>query len=171
MTNKLWAASIALAVFGVAPVSAEPQETSEDEVKTAVRATWDAYIEAFSNARNDVVASDVYAAPSYQLSARGASVRMTAADTKTAFDATHRSLATERYDRSETDTVGICVINTGAALLSAHFTRYRTDNSVLMKSASAYLFGKFSDGWRIVATIGNPAAKLIACDQGEGNHP
>ena len=91
-------------------------------------------------------------------------VRMTTADTEAAFDETHRTLATERYDRSETDAAEICVLNDGAALLTAHFTRYRTDDSVLTNGASAYLFGKFDDGWRIVAIIANPAAKLIACD-------
>ena len=164
MAGKLFVASIALVVFVVAPAQAPAQEIAEDAVKTAVRAAWDAYIVAFSAARTDVVARDVYAVPSFQLGARGANVRMTTADTEAAFDETHRTLATERYDRSETDAAEICVLNDGAALLTAHFTRYRTDDSVLTNGASAYLFGNFDDGWRIVAIIANPAAKLIACD-------
>ena len=164
MAGKLCVASITLAVALGATVQTHAQEIAEDEVKTAVRAAWDAYLVAFSAARTDVVARDVYAAPSFQLGAGGVNVRMTTADTKAAFDATHRSLATERYDRSETDAADVCVLNDGAALLTAHFTRYRTDNSVLMNGASAYLFGKFDDAWRIVAIIANPAAKLIACD-------
>jgi hypothetical protein len=153
-------------VIGVACGSAKPsaQEVSESEVKASVRSVWDAYIGAFSAGRTDVVANEVYAAPSFQLGAGGADVRMTAADTQARFDATHRSLALQEYDRSETDRAEICVINDGAALLSAHFTRYRTDGSVLSKGASSYLFGRFDDGWRIVAIMANPAAKLIACD-------
>lgn len=165
MMNKLWPISIILAVFWVAIAAPQAQEISEGDVKNAVRATWDAYIAAFSDGRTDIVSSDIYAAPSYQLSARGWSLRRTTGDTKTAFDAIHQALATERYNRSETDAAEICVINAGTALLTAHFTRYRTDNSVLTKGASAYLFGKLDAGWRIVAVIGNPTAKLIACDQ------
>lgn len=155
MMSRLWAVSITLVIIGVASVVAHAQEVSEREVKTEVRAAWDAYIEAFSGARTDVVANDVSAAPSFQLGAGGANVRMTAADTKAAFDATHRS---------ETDTAESCVLNEGAALLTAHFTRCRTDDSVLTKGASAYLLGKFDDGWRIVAIIGNPVRKLVACE-------
>ena len=164
MAGRLCVALVTLAVFVVVTPQAHAQEIAEDEVKTAVRSAWDAYIVAFSAGRTDVVARDVYAAPSFQLGARGANVRMTIADTKAAFDATHRSLATERYDRSETDATEVCVLNDGAALLTAHFTRYRTDDSVLTNGASAYLFAKFDDDWRIVAIIANPAAKLIACD-------
>ena len=164
MAGKLCVASITLAVFVVATAQAHAQEIAEDEVKTAVRAAWDAYVVAFYEARIDVVARDVYAAPSFQLGARGANVRMTTADTKAAFDALRRSLVTERWDRTEIDAAEICVLNDGAALLTAHFTRYRTDDSVLTSGAAAYLFAKFDDGWRIVAVIGNPAAKLIACD-------
>ena len=72
MAGKLCVASITLAVFVVATAQAHAQEIAEDEVKTAVRAAWDAYIVAFSAARTDVVARDVYAAPSFQLGARGA---------------------------------------------------------------------------------------------------
>ena len=156
--------SCALVLLLAATAAAHAQEVSEREAKTAVRAAWDAYIEAFSDARTDVLANDVYAAPSFQLGAGGANVRMTVAETKAAFDATHRVLERERYDRSETDTAQVCVFNEGAALLTAHFTRYRTDDSVLMSGASAYLFAKFDERWRIVAIIGNPSAKLIACD-------
>jgi len=48
--------------------------------------------------------------------------------------------------------------------LTAHFTRYRNDNSVLTKGASAYLFGKLDGDWRIMSIIANPKAKLIDCD-------
>ena len=164
MAGTLRAASITFVLIA-ATGAVHAQAGSEAEVKTAVRAAWDAYIDAFSDARTEVLAKDVYAAPSFQIGAGGANVRLTVADTKAAFDATHRALARERYGRSETDTAEICVLNDGAALLTAHFTRYRTDNSVMMNGASAYLFAKFGDDWRILAIIGNPAAKLIACDQ------
>ena len=165
MTNKLLVTSITIVLFSVATVEPGAQETSENEVKVEVRAAWDFYIEAFSNARTDIVSRDIYAAPSYQLGVRSGSLRRTTADTKTAFDAIHRSLAKDRYDRTETEATEVCVINAGAALLTARFTRYRNDNSVITNGASAYLFGKLDVGWRIVAIIGNPTAKLITCDQ------
>lgn len=164
MVGKVCFVSATLAVFFVETGLVYSQDKPEDEVKVGVRGAWDAYLEAFSDARTDVVARNVYTAPSFRLGARGGKVLMTVDDTKAAFDETHRSLATERYDRSETDKVEICVLNEGAALLTAHFTRYRTDDSVLMRGASAYLFARFGDGWQIVALIGNPREKLISCD-------
>ena len=56
------------------------------------------------------------------------------------------------------------MINAGTALLSAYFTRYRTDDTVLMTGASSYLFAKVDGDWRILAIMANPARKLIACD-------
>lgn len=154
----------AAACLACASVTVFAQEMPDAQVKRDVRAAWDAYIEAFSAGRTDVIANDVYAAPSFQLGASGPEVRLTEADTKARFDATHRALAPERYDRSETNRAEICVINDGTALLSAYFTRYRTDDTVLSTGASAYLFAKFDDNWRIVAIMANPDAKLIACD-------
>ena len=140
------------------------QEVPDLEVKTAVRAAWDAYIDAFSGGRTDVVANEVYSAPSFQLGSDGTNFRMTSTEIQADFDTTQRALGLQQYDRSETDHAEICVMNDGAALLTARYTRYRTDGSVLTQGASAYLFGKFGDGWRIVAIIANPAAKMVACD-------
>ena len=147
-----------------APTVPSGQAPRESEVKTEVRAAWDTYIEAFSLADTNTIANDIYAVPSFQFGNTGANVRATVADTKTAFDATHARLAPERYGHSETDQAEICVLNTGTALLTAYFTRYRTDGSVLSNGASAYLFARFTEGWRIVAIMDNPARKLIPCD-------
>ena len=164
MTDR--ASTTAAILFAIAcyPAAAVAQAPPESDVKAEVRAAWDAYIEAFSAGRTDVIAGDIYAAPSFQLGAAGAAVRSEAAETRAAFDAIHRQLAPERYDRSETDRAEICVINPATALLSAHFTRYRTDGSVLSRGASSYLFARLDGGWRILAIMANPAGKLIACD-------
>ena len=146
------------------PAAAAAQATPETDVQAEVRAAWDAYIEAFSAGRTGVIAEEVYAAPSFQLGPAGAAVRPGAAETRAAFDAIHRQLAPERYARSETDRAEICVINPATALLSAHFTRYRTDGSVLSRGASSYLFARVDGDWRILAIMANPAGKLIACD-------
>ena len=140
------------------------QELAEETIKEEVLAAWDAYIAAFSAGQTDIVANRVYSTPSFQLGAQGAAVRLTATDTKVAFDEIHRDLAAERYSHSETDTATICVLNSGSALLTAHFTRYRNDNSVLTQGASAYVIAKFDGDWRIMSIIANPKAKLINCD-------
>ena len=101
--------------------AAQPPNTQD--VKTAVRMAWDAYIEAFSAGRTDVVASESYVAPSYQLGANGGTVRMTTSDIKAAFDDIQASLNQARYARSETDIATICVINAGTALLVARYSR------------------------------------------------
>lgn len=156
---------LALAVLlSSMPAASPAQVTPESDVKAEVRAAWDAYIEAFSAGRTAVLADDVYAAPSFQLGAAGAVVRSRADDTRAAFDAVHERLAIENYDRSETDRAAICVVNPATALLSAHFTRYRTDGSVLGRGASSYLFARLDGRWRILAMMANPAGKLIACD-------
>ena len=140
------------------------QELAEDTIKEEVLTAWDTYIAAFSAGQTDVVANHVYSAPSFQLGAQGATVRLTTTDTKVAFDEIHRDLAAERYSHSETDTATICVLNSGSALLTVQFTRYRNDNSVLTQGASAYVFAKFDGDWRIMSIIANPKAKLINCD-------
>ena len=164
MTNRASMTTATLLAIACLPAPSPAQVTPESDVKTEVRAAWDAYIEAFSAGRTEVIANDIYAAPSFQLGAAGASVRSSAADTRASFDATHERLALERYDRSETDRAEICVINPATALLSAHFTRYRTDGSVLTQGASSYLFARLDGRWRILAIMANPAGKLIACD-------
>ena len=160
------ASTIAAALLAAVclPAASPAQVAAEADVKTEVRAAWDAYIEAFSAGRTGVIADEVYAAPSFQLGAAGGSVRSGAADTRAAFDAIHEQLALESYDRSETDRAEICVINPATALLSAHFTRYRDDGSVLTRGASSYLFARLDGRWRILAIMANPAGKLIACD-------
>ncbi len=140
------------------------QELDEDTVKAEVLTAWNAYIAAFSAGQTDVVANRIYSTPSFQVGPQGATTRLTARNTKVAFDEIRQSLAAERYSHSETDTATICVLNANSALLTAHFTRYRNDDSVLTKGASAYLFGKFDDDWKIMSIIGNPKAKLVDCD-------
>ena len=165
MPNRVGAAATltGLLVAGLAPALGA-QDVPEAEVKREVRAAWDAYIEAFSARRTDVIAGEVYSAPSFRIGPQGAAVLGTAAETQASFDAIHRQLAPENYDRSETDRTAICVINAGTALLSAYFTRYRTDGTVLLRGASSYLFARVDGDWRILANMANPARKLIACD-------
>ena len=156
--------TLVFVIFATTMERTEAQQANAQDVKTAVRMAWDAYIDAFSAGRTDLVASEIYAAPSYQLGESGGTVRMSVSDVKAAFDAIHASLNDARYARSETDVATICVINPGTALLSARYTRYRDDGTVLTKGASSYLFGKLKNDWRIVAIMGNPSGNLIACD-------
>ncbi len=76
MAGTLRAASITFVLIA-ATGAVHAQAGSEAEVKTAVRAAWDAYIDAFSDARTEVLARDVYAVPSFPIGAGGANVRMT----------------------------------------------------------------------------------------------
>ena len=130
------------------PTWAENQDSAGEVVKREVLKAWDSYIAAFSAGRTDIVATRAYAAPSYQMGNSGVNLRMKPDDIKTSFDEIHSQLEREQYDRSETDAVVVCVLNESTALLSAHFTRYRTDDSVLMTGASSYLFGKL-DGTQL----------------------
>ncbi len=164
MTDRASTTTAILFAIACLPAAAAAQAPPESDVKAEVLDAWDTYIEAFSAGRTGVIAEEVYAAPSFQLGPAGAAVRPGAAETRAAFDAIHRQLAPERYERSETNRAEICVINPATALLSAHFTRYRTDGSVLSRGASSYLFARVDGDWRILAIMANPAGKLIACD-------
>ena len=155
---------LSLIVLVSQPTWAENHDSTGEVVKREVLKAWDSYLAAFSAGRTDIVANRVYAAPSYQMGNSGVNLRMTTDDVKASFDEIHSQLEIEQYDRSETDAVVVCVLNGSTALLSAHFTRYRTDDSPLMTGASSYLFGKLDGNWQIFAIIGNPSRKLITCE-------
>ena len=131
MKTLWWSFAVALVGFALTPESVEGQESGAEDVKTAVRTAWNAYIDAFSAGQTDLAVSAVYAAPSYQFGSTEASPRMTLGGVETAFDAIHTSLDEERYDRSETDTATTFVISEGTAVLNAHYTRCLTGDTVL----------------------------------------
>ena len=126
MKSLWWSFAVALVGFALTPESVEGQESGAEDVKTAVLAAWNSYIDAFSAGRTDLTVSAVYAASSYQLGSTEASPRMTLGGVEAAFDAIHTSLDEERYDRPETDAGTTFVISEGTAVLNGHYTTLAT---------------------------------------------
>jgi hypothetical protein len=140
-----------------------PQPAAQDSLKAEVSAAWEEYLKVFAAGRADVIGERVYLAPSFNLTATGPNVSMTPADTKARFESSIAALVPQNYARTATKHASICILNDATAILSAQFTRYRKDGSVLSEPAGTYVFSKTKDGWRIVAQIGHAPDRVMKC--------
>ncbi len=155
------ALAISLMAIGTPPdLDAQLDATS---LAAEVRATWDSYINAFSEGRADLIADRFYTAPSFHGGAEGVSTVLTAGELQAAFQAVLESLARQDYRRSETRRATICVLTETTAFLDAEYVRYRADDSVLMTGAGTYLFTKRPEGWRIAGQVPHATAKALSC--------
>jgi hypothetical protein len=157
---------VACLVFALAFASrtvVSQQTSSRDTMKAEIRAVWDDYIRSFSAGRADLIAKRSYTAPSASLPGSGVTFFMTPADVKARFESTIGTLVAKNYERSDTRTANICLLNDGAALLSGTFVRYLKDGSVMSEIAGTYLFGKTAAGWRIMAQVAHSADKVVKC--------
>jgi hypothetical protein len=158
-----YGAAAAVVVAGVWFEAGAAQGPAVDTLKAEVSAAWEDYLKVFAAGRSDVISERVYLAPSYALGAAGPSVSATAAEIKTRFDASIGALVPQNYARTTTKSANICVLNDATAILSAQFTRYRKDGSVLSEPAGTYVFSKTKQGWRIVAQIPHAPERVITC--------
>jgi uncharacterized NTF2-like protein DUF6841 len=139
------------------------QPAAPDPLKREVSAAWEDYLKLFAAGRADLIGDRVYLAPSFNLTANGPNVSMTPADTRARFETSIGALVPQNYARTATKHANICVLNDATAILSAQFTRYRKDGSVLSEPAGTYVFSKTKDGWRIVAQIGHAPDRVMRC--------
>jgi hypothetical protein len=157
----LTAVALAFTLSGSSALS--QQTSSRDAMKADVRAAWDQYIRDFSSRRADLIAERSYTAPSASLAGSGVVFSMTPADIKSRFASSIGALVAKNYERSDTRTANVCILNDGAAILSGTFVRYLKDGSVMSEIAGTYLFAKTAPGWRIVAQIGHTADRVVKC--------
>jgi ketosteroid isomerase-like protein len=156
------AVAAALAIgAGLSALSAQP--AGQDGLKAEVSAAWEDYLKLFAAGRADAIGDRIYLAPSFNLTATGPNVSMTPADTKARFETSIAALVPQNYARTTTQHANICVLNDATAILSAQFTRYRKDGSVLSEPAGTYVFSRTKDGWRIVAQIGHAPERVMRC--------
>jgi hypothetical protein len=165
--SRRWAAVLAtaLAVAGWIGLRSE-KPSAQESLKTEVKAALDEYVRAFSSNRADVIADRVYMAPSFTIgtgSGPGVVVSMTTADVKGRFESNLKALAEQNYQRSETKSANVCILNNAAAIVSAQFTRYRKDGTVLSEPAATYVFVKTAEGWRIAALMGHTPDRALKC--------
>jgi hypothetical protein len=156
-------ATVALAFALTGNRALSQQTASRDTMKSDIRAAWDQYIRDFSSRRADLIAERSYTAPSASLAGNGVVFSMTQADVKSRFESSIGALVAKNYERSDTRTANICILNDGAAILSGTFVRYLKDGSVMSEIAGTYLFAKTAPGWKIVAQIGHSADRVMKC--------
>jgi hypothetical protein len=134
------------------------------QIKKDVAAAVHTYYRLFTERNMVALGEQVYHSPWLQLGATGIEVDETPADVTKRFDASLKRLLESGWDRSEFANPVVCVLNGGAAIASGTFKRYRKDGSVISENGITYLFGKTSQGWRIVSFAGHAANKLVTCN-------
>jgi hypothetical protein len=163
VTTVLTTVALAFILSGRSVVS--QQTASRDAAKAEIRAVWDDYIRSFSARRADLIAERSYTVPSASLPGSGVTFFMTPADVKTRFESTIGALVAKNYERSDTRTANVCILNDGAAILSGTFVRYLKDGSVMSEIAGTYLFAKTAPGWRIMAQISHSSDRVVKCGE------
>ncbi len=121
------------------------------------------YIAAF-NARNPKgIADDVFSNPAVNMGANGVTVDDTAA-VEARYKNNIGNLEKSGWQKSQTQSVSVCVMNPNVAFAVSSYTRVKTDGSPHSAGSSTYMFNKGKDGkWRIVMLIGHDSSKVLSC--------
>jgi hypothetical protein len=167
MSRKLSAFALAICLLA-SPVAAQQGAMTPQQVAQVKKDVTDAvhtYYRLFTEQNMTALGTQVYHTPWLQLGANGIEVDQTAADVTKRFDASLKRLLEQGWAKSEFANPVVCVLNPGAALASGTFKRYRKDGSVISESGITYLFGKASDGWKIISFAGHATSKLVTCNE------
>lgn len=122
------------------------------------------YIATF-NARNPKgIADDVFTNPAVNMGANGVTADDTAA-VEARYKNNIANLEKSGWQKSQTQSVSVCVMNPNVAFAVSSYTRVKSDGSPHSAGASTYMFNKGKDGkWRIVMLIGHDASKVLSCN-------
>jgi hypothetical protein len=167
MSRKLSAFALAICLLA-SPVTAQQGAMTPQQVAQVKKDVTDAvhtYYRLFTEQNMTALGTQVYHTPWLQLGANAIEVDQTAADVTKRFDASLKRLLEQGWAKSEFANPVVCVLNPGAALASGTFKRYRKDGSVISESGITYLFGKASDGWKIISFAGHATSKLVTCNE------
>jgi ketosteroid isomerase-like protein len=156
--------SVAAITVGLAVGLGESRMRGQDALKAEVRAALDEYVRAFSAHDPKAIASRVVAAPSLLVGNDGVVAYGSEADVKGRYTATLDQLAKQKYERSVVKRATVCVMSDNAAVVSAHFVRYRTDGSTLSEPTASYVFAKSAGQWKIVAQINHAPGRGLSCE-------
>ena len=149
------------------PVAAQQPSMSPAQIAQVKKEVADAvhtYYRMFTEHNMAALGTEVYHTPWMQLGANGIEVDQTAAEVTKRFDASLKRLLESGWAKSEFANPVVCVLNPGAAIASGTFKRFRKDGSVISESGITYLFGKASDGWKIISFAGHANNKLVTCN-------
>ena len=67
-------------------------------------------------------------------------------------------------ERSVVKSATVCVMSDNAAVVSAHFVRYRTDGITLSEPTASYVFAKSAGQWKIVTQINHAPGRGLSCE-------
>ena len=88
----------------------------------------------------------------------------TTADVETFYSAARQDLKEHGYSHSKLLEVHVRLLGTTVALVSALFTRYKTDGSELATLGTTYLLRKTDGVWKISVITVHPAKDVIRAD-------
>jgi hypothetical protein len=144
-------------------VAQEVDAAQERTIKAEVNSFIDQYTQWFEEHRTDLIAQKVYLSPSVRVTPTGPTVMASVESIGRTWEGILEPLIADGYTRSEWPARNICVLNESAAVVSAHFVRYRKDGSVIGDYGATYTLVKGSDGWRIVSVVTHTAARVLQC--------
>jgi hypothetical protein len=151
---------ICAAVLGLTAWAQPLDEAARQDVQDELNAFFDQYYEWYSAGSADEISRHAYNVP-YQLGngtalATRAEVRQWVEDAYTRLDA-------QGYGRSAMPDRNICVLSSGAAMVSGRGVRYRTDGSELGEYGWTYTVVRTDEGWRIVSIFGHDPGVAVRC--------
>lgn len=162
----------ALVGVSVALISREAIDTAQAQQAAPSGATTQAkidvakalqnYMKVFNERNFKAVAEDIWTNPSIGFSNAGITVIDLAAQLKRSEDV-YKTLDQVGWDRTDTPSSTVCILNENAALISGDYRRLRKDGSVIEQRGSVNLFSKGPDGWKMVARIITAPGKTAAC--------
>ncbi len=157
----------AFLVLGLSASTASAQQAlSKDEIgkiKQEVTAVVHRYYQLFTERNMKALPQEIFHLPFVLLAPEGAQVELTAEAMTTRNEGNLKRLLESGWDRSEFPSPQVCVLNSGAAIASGKFFRYKKDGSVLSENAVTYILGKTDKGWRIVTFGGHGLERIVPC--------
>ena len=75
----------------------------------------------------------------------------------------HARLDAQGYGRSAMPDRNICVLSSGAAMVSGRGVRYRKDGRVFGEYGWTYTVVRTDNGWRIVSIFGHDPSLAVRC--------
>lgn len=156
-------ALILMISLGTGTASILAQSLDKAAISEKVAVVFNSYLSAFSSGQAGIIANQIYAAPAYSVPAQGPRLSLTSEALLPVFENQIAELATDDFEKTEAQRTNICVLNQSAAIVSATFTRYRSDGSVIGRGAATYFFARFPENWKIVAVTSHLQEDVIRC--------
>ncbi len=144
----------------------QPAMTDADvaRVKTEVTAALDTYYAYFSARNLKALPEEIFNIPWIVIDGSGPQADLTREQALARFEGSVKTLVASGWGKSVFTTQSVCVLNASAAIASGYNTRYKADGSVMSVGGVSYLFGRTTQGWRVVSYTGHARDKVVRCD-------